>query len=314
MIDLHTHSTASDGSFSPAALMREAAAKGLSAIALTDHDTIDGAEEAGNEAGKLGLRFIAGVEISIDWCPKNAADCAHSCSTSTSTAGDSGKAAGFEAKGAVPPAKNYEFHLLGLDITAPSPDFLLMMNELKVMRHIRNVKIIEKMREMGMDANFDHLQSISDGTRCIGRPHFAKYLVELNVVKTIQRAFDKFLKQGMPLYSQKESVSLQRALKCIKESGAKAILAHPSSLYVSWNRLPSILEGLKAQGLDGIEAYHPLLTKNGAQRMEALGKSLQMRITAGSDFHGSVRNDRKLGHTSSGLKIDDRFLAALDDV
>ncbi|GMO50206.1 MAG: PHP domain-containing protein [Termitinemataceae bacterium] len=284
MIDLHTHSTASDGTFSPVSLMQEAKRVGLNTIALTDHDTIDGCEEARSEAKRLGIRFIAGCEIAIDWHYDDSASLTQDSSF-----------------------KHREFHLLALDIKTPSGGFLSMMEELKTMRYTRNLIIIEKMKEMGVMCNYEDLLSDANNG-VIGRPHFAKFLVEQKKAKTIQVAFDKYLGRGKSLYVEKECVDLQKAITCIKDSGALPFLAHPSTLYVSWGKLPQILSMLRDQGIVGIEAYHPLLNKNQAQRMEEIARTLGMFVSAGSDFHGISRKDRKLGYTSGGIKIEDKWM------
>ncbi|GMO63527.1 MAG: hypothetical protein Ta2G_22090 [Termitinemataceae bacterium] len=195
MIDLHTHSTASDGSFSPSALMQLAKAKGLHAIALTDHDTIDGIEEAAYEANKLGIQFIPGTEIEIDWEEPNSEESFDENSEAT--------------------GKKREFHLLGLGIHSPSANFLLMLQDLKEKRERRNLSIIEKMRDLGMDADYNEIAVIA-GTDCIeqgiiGLPHFAKYLVQQKKSKNIQQAFDKYLGKGKVLYMQKRKCAIKNS-------------------------------------------------------------------------------------------------------
>lgn len=264
--------------------MRAACQKGLSALALTDHDTMDGIAEAQAAADECGLRLIPGVELEIDWLPASGGG------------------------GALLPATK-EFHLLGLDIASPSASFLEMITELKQAREDRNLSMIQKMRDLGMDADYEEIKTLSNG--CVGRPHFAKYLIQHKIAKNIDQAFKIFLGTDKPLYISKAGVDFKRAMTAIKESGGVAVLAHPSTLYVSWGRLPDIIASLKAEGLDGIEAWHPLVTRHTAQRLEALGRRLGLRISAGSDYHGEARRDRSLGHTSDGIKIDDKFLAVL---
>ncbi|MDR1411676.1 MAG: PHP domain-containing protein [Spirochaetaceae bacterium] len=284
MIDLHTHSTASDGSLSPAALIRAAMERGLSAIALTDHDTVGGLEEAAEEAKKLNIRFIPGIEFEIS-CDKG-------------------------SMSVVPPG---EFHLLGLGITRPTPAFLDAVAYLARSRENRNRKILEKLEELDVRIDYDELISFAGGGSA-GRPHIADILVSRGIVKNRDQAFFRFLGKGRPFYFPKEGLRFARALSLIKESGALAVLAHPLSLYVAWGRLPALIQELAGQGLGGIEAWHPTAKPRACRRLEALGKELGLRITWGSDFHGETRPGRKLGLSAGGRKIDDAVLSAIPEL
>ncbi|MDR2536654.1 MAG: PHP domain-containing protein [Treponema sp.] len=276
MIDLHTHSKSSDGSLSPAALMNLASRQGLTAIALTDHDTIAGLDEAGKEAEKLGLRFIPGVEINVTWEPG-------------------------------------EFHLLGLGIHCPSPGFLEALTELVSFREARNQEIIERMRKADIAVGYEDMASFSGGC-FIGRPHFAALLINRGIVKNQEQAFRRYLGKGRPFYVPKAGLEFSRAVSIIRNSGGITVLAHPMSLYAAWGRLPDLVKDFRDQGLDGIEAWHPTAKVHTCKRLEALGKSLGLFITAGSDFHGESRPDRKLGVTAGGQKIDDSLLEAIPNL
>ncbi|MDR2633331.1 MAG: PHP domain-containing protein [Treponema sp.] len=273
MIDLHTHSSASDGSLSPAQLVENAQQQGLSALALTDHDTIAGIEEAKQEAQKSTLRFIPGIEIEITWEPG-------------------------------------EFHLLGLGIYQPGSAFLEALAELAQLRERRNRKIIQRMQEWRISVTYEDIVSLSRG-HSIGRPHFASLLVKWGMVKSQEEAFSRYLGRGRPFYVPKEGMEFRRAVQLIKEAGGIAVLAHPMSLYVAWGHLPDMIKNLQAQGLNGIEAWHPTAKVRSCKRLEELGKSLGLCITAGSDFHGETRPDRKLGITAGNIKIDEEVLAAI---
>jgi len=284
MIDLHTHSTASDGSFSPAALMEEAAKRGITAIALTDHDTVDGLEEAANTALKLGIRCIPGVELEI---LRNT---------------DSGG----------------EFHLLGLGINRLTSEFLTAIKDLARRREARNLEIVDRMNKAGIVVSYDEIRILagepeSGGTdrhgHSIGRPHFAAFLVKRKVVRNLEQAFARYLGKGKPFYIPKAGLEFEQAAALIKASGGIAVLAHPMSLYLAWGRLPDLIKSLKDRGLDGLEAWHPTAKVSACKRLEELGKSLGLRITAGSDFHGEARPDRKLGITAGGKKIDESLVS-----
>ncbi|MDR2602371.1 MAG: PHP domain-containing protein [Spirochaetaceae bacterium] len=279
-IDLHTHSTASDGKLSPQNLIREAAGKGISVLALTDHDVIDGVPEASFEAKKQGIAFIPGVELAVDW--RNLP--------------------GFNEGG--------EFHLLGLGLWRPSDDFLAEMKKLKEFRLERNLQILEKMKEAGWNVNYDDLCEIA-GNEFIGRPHIAEYMVRLKIVRNMEQAFSRYLAKGRDLFVPKYACEFSCAVRILKESGALAVLAHPSSLFISWGVLPSLFERLKELGLDGVEAWHPGATRHTCKRLEALSQSTGLFVTAGSDYHGEDRRGRRLGRTAGGEKIPASILEAI---
>ncbi|MDR1231543.1 MAG: PHP domain-containing protein [Spirochaetaceae bacterium] len=274
MIDLHTHSTASDGTLTPAELIRAAAGKRLGTIALTDHDTIDGISEAQKAVDALEgqIRLIPGVELEIEW--------------------DRG-----------------EFHLLGLGLAAPSPSLLGLLDEFSRVRLNRNLAMLDKMNRLfGMNATYEEILAESKSPASVGRPHFASYLIRCRKVKTMELAFKRYLGVGLPLYVKKTGVDFARAATAIHESGGIAVIAHPATIYVSMGKLPDIFRELKEKGLDGIEAWHPNAKVHTCKRYETMAANMGLCVTAGSDFHGERRPDRKLGLTAGGLKIDDRFL------
>jgi predicted metal-dependent phosphoesterase TrpH len=289
MVDLHTHSTASDGTLSPAALIREAARLKISAIALTDHDSIKGLAYARNEADLLGIRFIPGIEIEINYSGPG------------------------------------QFHLLGLGISRPSPAFLEAVEKLSKLREDRNREILERMRKLGINAGMEELEDLARGLNpesqdsdpggipapSVGRPHFAALLVRRQIVKTQELAFNRYLGPGRPLYVRKPGLDFDRAQDLIWESAGLPILAHPLSLYLSWNRLPAFLEDLKNRGLAGIEAWHPAAKLRDCRRLEETARKLGLHVTAGSDFHGEARHGRRLGHSCEGREIEDAVLDAV---
>jgi predicted metal-dependent phosphoesterase TrpH len=263
-------------------LIEAAANQGLSAIALTDHDTINGLESARNEAGIRGIRFIPGIEIEIT-----------------------------EKAGVVNPPG--EFHLLGLGIERPSPAFLAAVGSLSRLREDRNLEILEKMRKSGIEADYGELKAFSGG-HSVGRPHFAAFLVSRRIVKNREQAFAKYLGRGKPFFTPKAGLEFDEAAALIRESGGISVLAHPLSLYVAWGRLPDLVKNLKDRGLMGLEAWHPSAKVRSCKRLEELAKSLGLFVTEGSDYHGSVRPDRKLGYSASGRKIEDAVLEAIPEL
>lgn len=270
MIDLHTHSTCSDGVLSPSELVKHAFSKNIKVLALTDHDTIEGLYEAKIQSEELGITFVPGVELNIDW-PKG------------------------------------EFHLLGLGLKNPSEQLLKILNDLQKDRDSRNAQIIEKMKEAGFDADLKEIQS-KFKTCCLGRPHFAAYMVEKKIVKTRQQAFDKYIGKNCPWYIPRLGANLDDSIQAIKDSGGIPVMAHPLSIYVSWGKIFPVMQDLKERGIVGLEAYHPGARVGSCIRLEELARELGFIVTAGSDYHGeAVRADRKIGHTCGGRKIDDRF-------
>jgi predicted metal-dependent phosphoesterase TrpH len=293
MIDLHAHSTFSDGELTPALLIKEAFKRGLRAIALTDHDTINGLESAKTaalaEPNAENFHFIPGIEININW---------------------TGAKSLRDVPGIGPGG---EFHLLGLGISAISPAFKTAIGELSRRREARNREILERMHELSIEASWKELVALSGG-HSLGRPHFASLLVQRKIVRNQNQAFARYLGVGKPLYVYKEGLDFEQATALIKESGGIPVLAHPMSLYVAWGRLPDLVKALKERGLMGIEAWHPLAKSGTCRRLENLGKTLGLYITEGSDFHGMVRPDRKLGCSNKGRQISDAVLEAIPEL
>jgi len=270
MIDLHTHSSASDGTFSPSELVSYAAQKGISVLALTDHDTTDGLKEAAAQAKKEGITFVPGIELNIEW-------------------------------------PTGEFHLLGLGLQTISPDLFSIISYLQRERNTRNEKMAQKLRDGGIPITLDEVTARFH-TNSPGRPHFAQLMVEKGIVKYRQQAFDKYLAKGRPYYVERAGADLAMAANAIKTSGGVPVQAHPLSLYVSWGKMDATMAAIRQKGVEGLEAYHPGVRVAEAERLEKLARSLGMYVTAGSDFHGEkVRADRHIGFTAGGKKIDDRF-------
>lgn len=270
MIDLHSHTTASDGQYSPSELVKKASEHNIKLLAITDHDTINGLEEAKNAGEQYRVKIIPGIEINIT-------------------------------------APRGEFHLLGLGITDISPSMKEILNNVIKTRHQRNEEMIQKMKEAGVSITYEEMLDRFPNTM-IGRPHFAAILQEKKIVKNRQQAFDLYLAKGRPWYIERIGTNLDEAIIAIKESKGLPVIAHPMSLYLSWGKLPEMLEKFYEQGVCGIEAFHPGARVTECLRLEELGRKIGFFITAGSDFHGEkIRPDRRLGHTCGGKKIDNKF-------
>jgi len=286
MIDLHTHSTASDGDLSPSDLVRAAKKRGIGVLALTDHDTLGGLEAAAKEARAEGVGFVPGIEVSISW----------SGSENVSGLGPGG-----------------EMHLLGLGLHSPSPAFLAAISELSRRREARNREILDRMHELSIDATWEEIFALSGG-HSIGRPHFATLLIRKKIVRNQEQAFSRYLGIGKPLYVPKVGLAFAEATALIRESGGIPVLAHPMSLFVAWGRLPDLIKALKDRGLMGLEAWHPTTKPKSCRRLEQLGRDLGLYITEGSDFHGNAWPDRKLGHSNKGREISKDLLEGLPEL
>lgn len=270
MIDLHVHTTASDGQYTPSEIVTLAKQADIKLLAITDHDTINGIPEAQEEAKKQGIHLIPGIEISITYHPG-------------------------------------EFHLLGMGITEPSDSLKNIIKTVQENRTLRNIQIIEKMNKDGVNVTWEDLQKEFPNTT-IGRPHIASYLQKIGIVKKKQQAFDRYLAKDRPWFCPKIGANLDEAIVAITESKGLPVIAHPMSLYVSWGRLPDVLKEYHERGIAGLEAFHPGARMTDCLRLEETARKLGFFITAASDFHGEkVRPDRKLGHTVNRKKIEDKF-------
>ena len=277
MIDLHVHTTASDGQYTPSQIIQMASEKNISTIAITDHDTVAGLEEGANAAKEHNITFVPGTELNINF-------------------------------------PTGEFHLLGLGFKKIAPSLEELLATLVKNREIRNVQIIEKMREAGVDITLDEMYADFPDT-VLGRPHFAAELVKKKVVKTRQQAFDRYLAKGRPWYVARVGSNLDEAIIAIKESGGVPVIAHPMSLYLSWGKLPDTLQNFYERGVMGLEAFHPGARVTECLRLEELAQKIGFFVTAGSDFHGEkIRADRKLGHTCGGRKIEDDVWDKIKDI
>ena len=281
MIDLHVHTTASDGQYSPTDIIGKAAEKNIKIIAITDHDTVSGLEEGKIAAKKAGITLVPGIELNIQGVPLNI---------------------------------NGEFHLLGLGLKQISPTLTDLIEEIINNRLERNQEIIKKIQADGFDLTLEEMEADFPNT-VLGRPHFAAELVKKKIVKTRQAAFDKYLAKGRPWYVTRIGADLDDAIEAIKDSGGVPVIAHPMSLYLSWGKLPDALQDFYKRGVQGLEAFHPGARVTECLRLEELGRKIGYFITAGSDFHGEkIRSDRRLGHTCGGKKIEDKYWEDIKDI
>lgn len=274
-IDLHTHSLASDGSMSPAELVRHAKQKGLSAVAITDHDTVEGVKEALEEGKRIGIEVIPGIEISTNYKP--------------------------------------EMHILGYFID--KTEYVNVNKELTAIRkgrEDRNKKIISKLNELDINITFDEVKKVALGDT-IGRPHFARLLMEKGYVKTMQEAFDKYLGKGGLAYFRRAELEPADGIKLIKNAGGIPVLAHPVLLRMSYTELDNLLVELKKYGLAGIEAIYSENTKEETGHLLRLAIKHELLVTGGSDFHGTYKGRIELGSGRGNLKVPYELLEKLKE-
>ena len=264
LIDLHTHTTASDGSFTPSALVRYAASKGLRAIAVTDHDTMGGLPEALKEAEALGLEVVPGVEISVDFRP--------------------------------------EMHMLGYFFGSGYASINEVLEELKKKRAERNPKIIKRLNELGMDISLEEVEALAPGG-ITGRPHIARVMVSKGYAGSQREAFDRYLGSGRPAYFSKEKLTPEQGIEKILEAGGLPVLAHPIFLKRNETELDTLLKSLKKVGLKGIEAYYSENTKAQTVELIRLAGRNGLFATGGSDFHGSFKPDIEIGTGRGSLAV-----------
>lgn len=261
-IDLHTHSTCSDGTYTPRELARLAAEKGLRAIALTDHDNNDGIAEFMAECERLGIEGIPGIEISTNY-----------------------------SKGLL--------HIVGLYNSGS--EFDKVVERLKHAREERNIKMFERIRECGFDiTEEDILENGGVRLEYAGRMHMANALVRKGYAKDKNDAFERLLKRGRPCYVEKYSLSPAESVKLIKRHGGIAIWAHPGLLMDNEEEMLSMALELKAAGLDAMECLYSTYTEKMSCMCKSVAEKAGLLMSGGSDFHGSNKPDVRLGEVSEG--------------
>jgi predicted metal-dependent phosphoesterase TrpH len=277
VIDLHTHSTVSDGSEEPTAVVELAAEAGLTAVALTDHDRLDGLHAAAERAAEVGVELVPGCELSVEH------------------PGTMHVLVYFLAEGFSP-------HDGG-----PLQDELAGLQQA---REDRNGVLARKLQEIGLPITLEEMEEESGGTGT-GRPHAAAVLVRKGVVTSVQEAFDRYLAKGKPGYVPKTRLAPADALRLARASGALPVLAHPLSLGVEPAELERQVGELAGLGLAGMECVYGRYTAEERRGLEDLAGRLGLAVTGGSDFHGSYKPDLAVGTGRGDLAVDDVLLAGL---
>ncbi len=275
LIDLHTHSTASDGTLSPAALAAEAAKAGLAAVALTDHDTVDGLPEFLSAAAPNGPELVPGVEISA------------------------------QRPGGGP------MHMVGLWIDPHDPSLKKGLAWMQQARAQRNPRIAAKLQALGLDISMEEVTALAPGQ--VGRPHFAQALVNKGLVSNTSEAFSRYLKRGAPGYVEKQRMAPAEALRLIRSAGGLPVLAHPGLLDMGPAVLEELVAGLRDQGLMALEAYYSEHNPAQERQFKGLAARLGLALSGGSDFHGASKPDIRLGIGLGTLRVPAELLAGLKE-
>ncbi len=272
-IDMHVHSSASDGTCSPSALLAEAKKAGLSAIALTDHDTMDGICEAAKAAKELGMELVPGVELSTEYAGS-------------------------------------EIHVLGYYVSPEYPKLKAMLEEFRDFRDTRNVRMVKRLQEEGFSITMEQLtEQFPD---CVlTRAHIARYLCETGQLPDVRTVFAEYLGENCRCYIDRPKISPVEAVTLIREAGGLAVLAHPVLCQLEEAQLRQMIMEMKDAGMCGLEAVYSENTKEDEARMRALADQAGLLITGGSDFHGKNKPDIHLGTGKGDLHIPYDFLEAL---
>lgn len=270
IIDLHVHSNASDGTFTPTQLVEEAKKAGLCAFALTDHDTTDGVAEAKKAAEAAGIELVPGVELSTE----------------------------YEGK---------EIHVLGLYIDITNEALQKHMADFRDSRDNRNVYMLKKLRAEGFDITQEALEAMFPDA-VITRAHVARYLLDKGYIPDIKTAFSEYIGEGCRCYVERPKVTPMDAVDYILEAGGTPVLAHPVVYRMERPQLKKMIAEMKAHGLVGMEAVYSENTPADEQDYRALAREQRLLITGGSDFHGENKPDIRLGKGRGGLYIPYSFL------
>jgi len=286
VIDLHTHTTVSDGGDSPTELVIKAADAGITALAVTDHDNDLGLDEAQSAGHEHGVEVVRGVEISCD-------------------------VEDLESLGYNPVGRP-TMHLLGYFI--PEEDNPLT-NELAELRHHRanrNVLIVERLNELGIDITFEEVENEAGGPGSqIGRPHFAGVMVRHGAVPDYQTAFDEYLAKGAKAYISRKLLKPAEAVELMVRARTVPVLAHPFTMNLGIQELERFVDELVAAGLKGIEGYHGDKPEEQQEPYRVLGRAKGLIVSGGSDYHGDMRPDRGMPGGKHGVAVPEEVLEQL---
>lgn len=271
-IDLHTHSTCSDGLLTPTALLNLAARRGLAAIALTDHDTVTGLSEALAQSSVTGVEVLTGIEISSD-------------------------------------LDGASLHILGYGFDHEHPGLLAFIARLQEARRNRNQKIIDRLQDLGIAISNEELTLIAGEQ--IGRPHFARLLTQKGLTKNTQDAFSRYLKRGAPAFVEHAKPQAQEVIHQISAANGLAVLAHPLYLDPSFEKIPALVAQLSSYGLAGLEAIYPTHSKKAYRFLQKLASQHDLLLSGGTDYHGDKHSVTPLGGNTKTIRVPSQILQDL---
>ncbi len=275
-IDLHIHTTASDGSLSPSEVVALAEKAGMKAIAITDHDTADGIEEAAAAAKEQGIELVPGIELSVDY-------------------------------------KGRGIHILGYFIDTKNKHLRSLLDWVISERERRNAIIAEAMRADGMAVSLDELHEKYPES-VIGRPHFAAELVAEGKVESVKEGFDKYLSPGGRYYRKREYIPMDMAFEALRRCGAKAVFAHPLQYRLSHEELLELTALLKEKGIVGMECIYSVYSPEESAYLKTLAADFDLCVTGGSDFHGAGKPHISIGTGCGDMKVGYELLEKLKEI
>lgn len=263
-IDLHTHSTCSDGSMTPSELVKHAAENNLAAIALTDHDTVNGVEEAVNQGLLSGVEVVPAIEFSV--------------------------------------RSATETHILGYFIDIKNPHLVSILDEIIEKRIERNVMTAKLLQDIGFDVTLDEAASLAPGG-IVGRAHFARVMMKKGYVSSVKEAFDKYLSSGKPAYFGNQNLEAKAAIEAIHNAGGVAYLAHLHLIKLDDEALEKYVAELVSYGLDGIEGYYTDYDEAMQNKYISLARKYNLGISGGTDFHADMKPHISIGKGLGNMAI-----------
>lgn len=267
MIDLHMHSMFSDGTFTPEELVQEAVRVGLTAMALTDHDTTGGVPRLQAAAQAAGIRAFSGVEVSAD-----------------ATAGT--------------------MHVLGYGVDPANKSLIEHLRWIREGRDERNREILHKLNQLGMRLTYEEVAAHA-GADVVARPHFAQAMIAKGYARNKKDAFDRFLARGKPAYAERRRLEPESTFGLIRMAGGIPVIAHPFTLRLAGSAFRHAIETFKAQGLGGLEVHYPEHTPDLFREYRRVAHDLDLLATGGSDFHGAVSPGIEMGRGFGSLHVPD---------
>lgn len=273
VVDLHLHSVFSDGSDTPEVIAEQASTAGLTAIALTDHDTLDGLPRAAEACRELGLLFIGGAELSVLW-------------------------------------RDQSMHMLVYFLEPGNGPLQDRLAELRRSRAGRNDQIAVRLQELGLDISIEEVR-LEAGEGVVGRPHFAGVLIAKGYVHSVPEAFDRYLAAGRPAYVPRMRLSAEDAITLSRASGGVPVIAHPHTLNLRADEFAVGFRELADHGLGGIEAYYGEYTPEMRARIARICADLGIVATGGSDYHGKYKPHLRIGTGTGDLRVPDSAFEGL---